>query len=113
MRYKEPVPHNMILGRDDQVAIQQPGGDDKPDIPATAAPSLGMARLDVPDITELPTHGAAATPGVGTMISGLRPDAPASVAADGMVASPYDSAVMVARPGIGATSVLLKNSVRF
>jgi len=74
---------------------------------------LGIARPDgltVAVVTVVvPTHGDTE----GTIISGLRPDAPASVAADGMVASLYDPAVMVARPGIGATSVLLKNSVRF
>jgi hypothetical protein len=73
----------------------------------------GVARPDgfiVAVVTVvLATHGDAE----GTIISGLRPDAPASVAADGMVASLYDPKVMVARPGIGATSVLLKNSVRF
>jgi hypothetical protein len=65
-------------------------------------------------VVVLPMHGEAeGITGVGTIICGLRPDDPASMAADGMVASLYDAPVMVARPGIGATSVLLKNSVRF
>jgi hypothetical protein len=60
------------------------------------------------------THGeVVGSSSVGTMICGLRPDAPASVVADGMVASLYKAPVVVAKPGIGAISVLLKNSLRY
>lgn len=62
----------------------------------------------------LPTHGdAEGTFGVGTMICGLWPEPPASVAADGIVASLNVGPVIVASPGIGATAVLLKNSEVF
>jgi hypothetical protein len=47
------------------------------------------------------------------MISGLRPDALASVAADGIVASLNAGPVMMARPGIGAVTLLPKASVAF
>jgi len=57
-------------------------------------------------------YGAGELSGVGTMISGLRLSPPASVAADGIVASLNAGAVMVARPGIGAIVTLLpKTSV--
>jgi hypothetical protein len=96
-----------------EFAIQQEEGDNRPDVAAMPV-LLVIARLEGSVIivvaVVLPAHGDA---GVGTIICGLRPDAPASVAADGMVASLYDPPVMVARPGIGAISVLLKNSVRF
>jgi hypothetical protein len=70
--------------------------------------------MTVGAIVVFPAHGdAEGTAGVGTVISGLSPVTPASVAAVGIVASLYDGAMMVARPGIGATAVLLKNSVRF
>src|SRR5262245_14151113 len=45
------------------------------------------------------------------MISGLRPAPPASVAADGIVASPYAGPVMVARPGIGEATLSPEASV--
>jgi hypothetical protein len=45
------------------------------------------------------------------MISGLRPSPPASVAAGGIVASLNADPVMVARPGIGAVTLLPKASV--
>jgi hypothetical protein len=47
------------------------------------------------------------------MICGLSPDPPASVAAVGIVASLNVGPVIVARPGIGTTAVLLKNSAMF
>jgi hypothetical protein len=51
------------------------------------------------------TEGLA---GIGTTISGLMPPAaPASVAAEGIVASLYAGPVMVARPGIGEITVAL------
>jgi hypothetical protein len=43
--------------------------------------------------------------GVGTMISGLVPAAPASVAVGGIVASLYDEPVMVAGPGNGTETL--------
>jgi hypothetical protein len=52
-------------------------------------------------------YGAGELSGVGTMICGLRLSPPASVAADGIVASLNAGAVMVARPGIGAIVTLL------
>jgi hypothetical protein len=45
------------------------------------------------------------------MISGLRPAPPASVAADGIVASLYAGPVMVATPGIGEATLLPEASV--
>jgi hypothetical protein len=53
------------------------------------------------------SYGAGELSGVGTMISGLRPSPPASVAADGIVASLNAGPVMVARPGIGVAVTLL------
>jgi hypothetical protein len=65
-------------------------------------------------IVAFPIHGdAEETVGVGPMICGLSPDPPASVAAVGIVASLNADPVIVARPGIGATAVLLKNSAVF
>jgi hypothetical protein len=55
--------------------------------------------------------GAAELSGVGTMISGLRPAPPASVAADGMVASLNAGPVMVATPGIGEATLLPEASL--
>jgi len=55
-------------------------------------------------------YGAGELSGVGTMICGLRLSPPASVAADGIVASLNAGAVMVARPGIGAVTLLPKAS---
>jgi hypothetical protein len=52
-------------------------------------------------------YGAGELSGVGTMICGLRLSPPASVAADGIVASLNAGPVMVARPGIGAIVPLL------
>ena len=52
-------------------------------------------------------YGAGELSGVGTMICGLRLSPPASVAADGIVASLNAGPVMVARPGIGAIVTLL------
>jgi hypothetical protein len=52
-------------------------------------------------------YGAGELSGVGTTISGLRLSPPASVAADGIVASLNAGPVMVARPGIGAIVTLL------
>jgi hypothetical protein len=52
-------------------------------------------------------YGAGELSGVGTMICGLRLPPPASVAADGIVASLNAGPVMVARPGIGAIVTLL------
>ena len=70
--------------------------------------------ITVGPIVVFPTHGdAEGIFGVGTMICGLWPDPPASVAADGIVASLNVGPVIVASPGIGATAVLLKNSEVF
>jgi hypothetical protein len=52
-------------------------------------------------------YGAGELSGVGTMICGLRLSPPASVDADGIVASLNAGPVMVARPGIGAIVTLL------
>ena len=58
-------------------------------------------------------YGAGELSGVGTMICGLRLSPPASVDADGIVASLNAGAVMVARPGIGAIVTLVpKASVK-
>jgi hypothetical protein len=56
-------------------------------------------------------YGVAELSGVGTTISGLRPAAPASVAADGIVASLNAGPVMFARPGIGEVTLLPEASV--
>jgi hypothetical protein len=70
--------------------------------------------MTVGAIVVFPTHGdAEGIFGVGTMICGLAPELPASVAAVGIVASLNVGPVIVARPGIGATAVLLKNSEMF
>ncbi len=70
--------------------------------------------MTVGDIVMFPAQGdAEATFGVGTMICGLWPEPPASVAAEGIVESLNAGPVIVARPGIGATAVLLKNSAMF
>jgi poly(3-hydroxybutyrate) depolymerase len=61
------------------------------------AASAGRSRL----------YGVGELSGVGTMICGLRLSPPASVAADGIVASLNAGPVMVARPGIGAIVTLL------
>jgi hypothetical protein len=52
-------------------------------------------------------YGAGELSGVGTMICGLRLSPPASVDADGIVASLNAGAVMMARPGIGAIVTLV------
>jgi hypothetical protein len=72
---------------------QQPESDDAPDVPPTLVASLGRGRLT-------PPHGAADTRGgVGTMIRGLRPAAPTSVALSGIVESLNVGAVMVLGSG--------------
>jgi len=52
-----------------------------------------------------PDYGAGELSGVGTMISGLRPAPPASMAADEIVASLNAGPVMVARPAIGEATL--------
>jgi hypothetical protein len=59
----------------------------------------------------LSDYGVAELSGVGTTISGLSPAAPASVAADGSVASLNAGPVMLARPGIGEATLLPEASV--
>jgi hypothetical protein len=60
-------------------------------------PSLGIARLDVPVIVEVPPHGVADVSGVGTTISGLVP--PTVVVSGGVTASPSVGPVMVLGSG--------------
>jgi hypothetical protein len=71
-----------------RAVAQQPEGDATPDDVATAVPlAIACAVGSVIDgIVALATHGDGRA-GVGTMISGLRPGAPASVAVGGIVAS--------------------------
>jgi hypothetical protein len=70
--------------------------------------------VTVGGIVVFPAQGdAEGTFGVGTMICGLWPEPPASVAAEGIVASLNVDSVIEARPGIGVTAVLLKNSEIF
>lgn len=78
-------------------------------------PSIkAIARLDVSVIVEARLYGGSSVLAVvGTMISGLRPNPLASVAAEGIVASLNAGPVRVARPGIGATVVLPKASAAF
>jgi len=72
-----------------EASIQQPEGDDSPDDTATAAPlainAVGSV-VTVNGMLELVAHGEGMA-GVGTMICGLWPDPPASVAVGGIVAS--------------------------
>jgi hypothetical protein len=99
------------------VVIQHPKSDGGAEVVTAPAPLLikvAGSVMTVGAIVVFPTHGdSEGTFGVGTTICELRPDPPASVAADGIVASLYDGPVIVVRPGIGLTAVLLKNSVRF
>jgi hypothetical protein len=99
------------------IVVQQPKSDvAEDDVGVAPAMLMAMATGSVVngDTVVFPVQGDSdGTIGAGTTICGLSPDAPASVAAEGIVASLYDGPVMVARPGIGATAVLLKNSVRF
>ena len=70
--------------------------------------------MTVGGIVMFPTQGdAEGTFGVGTMTCGLWPELPASVAPMGIVASLNVDPVIVARPGVGITAVLLKNSAVF
>ena len=59
---------------------------------------MGMARLDVSVIVEVPTHGDADEVGVGTVISGLRPPL-TSVVLSGVVPSVNTGPVLVLDPG--------------
>jgi hypothetical protein len=76
-----------VLSRLQEVVIQQPEGDDKPEVPATPVPLLGMAKLDVSVIVAVPPHGPADASGVGTTISGTKGVPPTPVLVDGIVAS--------------------------
>jgi hypothetical protein len=60
---------------------------------------LGIARLDVSVIPEIPAHGDADEVGVGTMISGLSPAPLTSVVLGGVVPSVNTGPVIVLDPG--------------
>jgi hypothetical protein len=60
---------------------------------------LGIARLDVSVIVEVPTHGDADEVGVGTVISGLRPAPLTSVVLSGVEPSVNTGPVIVLDPG--------------
>jgi hypothetical protein len=62
-------------------------------------PLLGIAKLDVPVIVEIPPHGAADVSGVGTTISGLVPAPAIVVVSSGVTASPSVDPVMVLGSG--------------
>lgn len=80
-------------------------------VPLAIIAARAVGSVVVVVIVVFPTHGdAEGTIGVGPMICGLRPDPPACVAAEGIVASLNVAPVTVARPGIGATAVLPKAS---
>ena len=79
-----------------------------PSHPVSIGGSPTEPRLN---LSLFPSYGAAGLSGVGTTISGLRPAPPASVAADGIVASLNDGPVMVARPGIGEATLLPEASL--
>ena len=70
---------------------------------------MGMARLDVSVIVEVPTHGDAGEVGVGTVISGLRPPL-TSVVLSGVVPSVNTGPVLVLDPG-RVEAVLLTEEV--
>jgi hypothetical protein len=62
-------------------------------------PTLGIARLDVSVIPEIPAHGDADEVGVGTMISGLSPAPLTLVVLGGVVPSVNTGPVIVLDPG--------------
>ena len=64
--------------------VQQPDGDDSPGIVAAPILLLGIAKLELSVIADIPEHVVVDRVGTGTAISGLRPGA---VAAEGVVAS--------------------------
>jgi hypothetical protein len=83
-------PASMTVRRPSGKSIQQPEGDDSPGIVAALLLLLGIAKLEVSVIVNIPRHGVVDkvvdgdTSGAGTGIRGLRPGA---VAPDGVVAS--------------------------
>jgi hypothetical protein len=93
------------VGNDDGLN-QQPKGDGRPNVPATPVPLLGIAKLDVPVIVEIPPHGAADVSGVGTTISGLVPAPPIVVVSSGVTASPSVGPVMVLGSGSPKAALL-------
>lgn len=64
--------------------VQQPDGDDSPGIVAAPILLLGIAKLELSVIADIPGHVVVDRVGRGTAISGLRPGA---LAAEGVVAS--------------------------
>ena len=78
---------------------QQPNGDDRPIVPATPVPSLSIARLDVPVISEVPPHVVAEVSGVGMTTSGLVLAPPTEVASGAVIAPPSVDPVMVLGSG--------------
>jgi hypothetical protein len=87
--------------------------DAKPDGIATAdwrAISAVGSVVTVNGMLGVPVQGDAGTIGVGTTICGLWPGPPASVALGGIVESVYVGSAMVARPGIGTTTLLAPKS---
>ena len=63
--------------------VQQLDGDDSPGIVAAPVLLLGIAKLELSVIADIPGHVVVDRVGTGTAISGLRPGA---VAAEGVVA---------------------------
>ena len=64
--------------------VQQLDGDDSPGIVAAPVLLLGIAKLELSVIADIPGHVVVDRVGTGTAISGLRPGA---LAAEGVVAS--------------------------
>jgi hypothetical protein len=99
-------PASMTVRRPSGKSIQQPEGDDSPGIVAALLLLLGIAKLEVSVIVNIPRHGVVDkvvggdTLGAGTGIRGLRPGA---VAPDGVVASlKFGVATVLEGTSIGA-----------
>ena len=95
-------------------SIQQPKGDDRPGIVAALPLLLGIAKLEVSAIVDIPRHGVVdrvvggVRGGAGTGIRGLRPGA---VAPDGVVASLKFGVAMVLEGASIGTALLTRELV--